>query len=126
MRKARHLTALALVLLALALAGRGATPAAGALSLRPLPDATTRVLLRDADRAARPRAARVPGTISLSVERKLAGASPSTRTRWWRSPGGPGQAALPLGEFIAKAIAPALARATCSSSTSAAPAPRTR
>jgi pimeloyl-ACP methyl ester carboxylesterase len=49
----------------------------------------------------------VPGTISLSVERRLAGAVPS-RTAVLALAGGPGQAALPLAEFIAQAIAPAL------------------
>jgi pimeloyl-ACP methyl ester carboxylesterase len=49
----------------------------------------------------------VPGTIQLSVERKLAGATPS-RVALVALAGGPGQAALPLSEFIAKAIAPAL------------------
>ncbi len=49
----------------------------------------------------------VPGTISLGVERKLAGAAPS-RDAVLALAGGPGQEALPLGEFIAQAIAPAL------------------
>lgn len=53
------------------------------------------------------RAGTVGGTISLSVERKLAGANPS-RTAVVALAGGPGQAALPLAEFIAQAIAPAL------------------
>ena len=53
------------------------------------------------------RSAAVPGTIALSVERKLAGPSPS-RDAVVALAGGPGQAALPLAEFIAKAIAPAL------------------
>ncbi|MCW3019047.1 MAG: alpha/beta hydrolase [Solirubrobacterales bacterium] len=53
------------------------------------------------------RSGAVPGTISLSVERKLAGAAPS-RDAVVALAGGPGQAALPLGEFIAQAIAPAL------------------
>jgi pimeloyl-ACP methyl ester carboxylesterase len=48
------------------------------------------------------------GAISLSVERKLAGANPS-RDAVLALAGGPGQAALPLASFIAKAIAPALA-----------------
>jgi pimeloyl-ACP methyl ester carboxylesterase len=48
-----------------------------------------------------------PGTLSLSLERKQAGAVPS-KTAVVALAGGPGQAALPLGEFIAKAIAPAL------------------
>jgi pimeloyl-ACP methyl ester carboxylesterase len=49
----------------------------------------------------------VPGTISLSIERRLAGATPS-RDAVVALAGGPGQAALPLSEFIAQAIAPAL------------------
>jgi pimeloyl-ACP methyl ester carboxylesterase len=53
------------------------------------------------------RAGSVPGTISLSVERRRAGAAPS-RDAVVALAGGPGQAALPLGEFIAEAIAPAL------------------
>jgi pimeloyl-ACP methyl ester carboxylesterase len=53
------------------------------------------------------RSGAVAGTISLSVERKLAGASPS-RDAVVALAGGPGQAALPLSEFIAQAIAPAL------------------
>lgn len=53
------------------------------------------------------RAGAAPGTITLSVERKLAGAAPS-RDAVVALAGGPGQAALPLAEFIAQAIAPAL------------------
>ncbi len=53
------------------------------------------------------RSGQVPGTVSLKVERKLAGLSPSTSAVVALA-GGPGQAALGLGEFIAKAIAPAL------------------
>jgi pimeloyl-ACP methyl ester carboxylesterase len=49
----------------------------------------------------------VAGAISLSVERRLAGASPS-HDAVVALAGGPGQAALPLAEFIAEAIAPAL------------------
>jgi len=47
------------------------------------------------------------GAISLSLERKQAGAVQS-KTAVLALAGGPGQAALPLGEFIAKALAPAL------------------
>ena len=47
------------------------------------------------------------GTLSLSLERKQAGAAQS-KTAVLALAGGPGQAALPLGEFIAKALAPAL------------------
>ncbi len=53
------------------------------------------------------RAGAVPGTISLSIERRLAGAAPS-RSAVVALAGGPGQAALPLAEFIAQAIAPAI------------------
>jgi len=53
------------------------------------------------------RSGRLGGTISLSVERKMAGATPS-RDAVVALAGGPGQAALPLASFIATAIAPAL------------------
>ncbi len=53
------------------------------------------------------RAGQVPGTVGLKVERKLAGFSPS-RNAVVALAGGPGQSALGLGEFIAKAISPAL------------------
>jgi pimeloyl-ACP methyl ester carboxylesterase len=50
---------------------------------------------------------RLPGSISLTVERKTAGATPS-QSAVVALAGGPGQAVLPLGEYIARAIAPAL------------------
>jgi pimeloyl-ACP methyl ester carboxylesterase len=53
------------------------------------------------------RAGLTSGTISLGVELKQAGPAPS-KTAVLALAGGPGQAALPLGEFIAKAMAPAL------------------
>ncbi len=53
------------------------------------------------------RAGGVPGTIHLSVERRSAG-SGQGNVAVLALAGGPGQAALPLGEFVAKAIAPAL------------------
>ena len=53
------------------------------------------------------RGGRVPGTITLSVERKAAAAAPA-RSALVPLAGGPGQATLPLAAFIAKAIAPAL------------------
>jgi pimeloyl-ACP methyl ester carboxylesterase len=53
------------------------------------------------------RRGQVPGTISLSVESKPA--SPiQSKAAVLALAGGPGQAALGLGEFIAKALAPAL------------------
>jgi pimeloyl-ACP methyl ester carboxylesterase len=51
----------------------------------------------------------MPGTISLSVERRAAGAGQS-QDAVVALAGGPGQATLPLGEFIAQALAPALQR----------------
>ncbi|HEY2283220.1 MAG TPA: alpha/beta fold hydrolase [Solirubrobacteraceae bacterium] len=53
------------------------------------------------------RAGQVPGTVALKLERKLAGLSPS-RNAVIALAGGPGQSALGLGAFIAKAISPAL------------------
>src|SRR5271165_4421746 len=49
----------------------------------------------------------LPGTIPLSVERKVSGAQPSS-VAVLALAGGPGQATLPLAEFIAQAIAPGL------------------
>ncbi len=49
----------------------------------------------------------VPGTLALSVERRLAGSTPS-KDAVVALAGGPGQAALPLAEYIPKAIASAL------------------
>ena len=53
------------------------------------------------------RSGQVPGTVGLKLERKLAGFNPS-KNAVVALAGGPGQSALGLGEFIAKAIAPAL------------------
>ncbi len=53
------------------------------------------------------RGGQTAGTISLKVELKPAGFSPS-RDAVVALAGGPGQAALGLGEFVAKAISPAL------------------
>ncbi len=50
----------------------------------------------------------VSGTVSLSIERKLAGAAPSPDAVVAIA-GGPGQAILPLAQFVGEAIAPALA-----------------
>ncbi len=54
------------------------------------------------------RSGTLPGTITLSVERRTAAAAPSG-TAVLALAGGPGQATLPLAGFIAEAIAPALA-----------------
>lgn len=53
------------------------------------------------------RSGAVGGAISLSLELKPAGPTPS-HSAVIALAGGPGQAALPLGEFAAKALAPAL------------------
>jgi pimeloyl-ACP methyl ester carboxylesterase len=53
------------------------------------------------------RSGQVPGTVGLKLERKLAGFTPS-RNAVVALAGGPGQSALGLGEFITKAISPAL------------------
>ncbi|MDQ6811820.1 MAG: alpha/beta hydrolase, partial [Actinomycetota bacterium] len=53
------------------------------------------------------RSGRVPGVISLSVQRKAAAAGPS-QSAVLALAGGPGQAMLPLGEFVARELAPAL------------------
>jgi hypothetical protein len=57
------------------------------------------------------RSGHVPGTISLSVQRRAAGFRQSSSALVALA-GGPGQPTLPLSEFIARAIAPAL---SCSS-----------
>jgi len=54
------------------------------------------------------RSGALPGTISLGIGRRLAGAAPS-RDAVVALAGGPGQAVLPLAPFIAEAISPALA-----------------
>ncbi|HEY2142693.1 MAG TPA: alpha/beta fold hydrolase [Solirubrobacteraceae bacterium] len=91
-------------LLAAALASAGA-PAASALAFTTCANGTafscTQVPV-PLDRLGQ-----VPGTIGLSVERKTAGASQSASAVVVLA-GGPGQAALGLGDFVAKAIAPAL------------------
>jgi pimeloyl-ACP methyl ester carboxylesterase len=90
----------------IALAGLpAASQAAPGLSFTPCPvahalECTTLAVPLD-------RSGALPGTVPLSVERKLAGTSPS-RDAVVALAGGPGQATLPLGEFIAQAIAPAL------------------
>ena len=53
------------------------------------------------------RSGAVPGTLSLSVARRMAGSAPSN-VAVVALAGGPGQAALPLAEYIPQAIAPAL------------------
>jgi pimeloyl-ACP methyl ester carboxylesterase len=105
MRRRALTQALAALLPVALLAGWTSSSAASSLSFIPCASATAfqcASLAVPLDRAGA-----VPGTISLSIERKLAGATPS-RDALLALAGGPGQAALPLSSFIAQAIAPAL------------------
>jgi pimeloyl-ACP methyl ester carboxylesterase len=97
-----------LLLVAMSLAGSLAAlaPTAGALTFAPCSssatfECTTVPVPLD-------RGGGLPGEIALSLERKPA-SLPSSQSAVVALAGGPGQAALPLGEFIAKALAPALA-----------------
>ena len=83
-----------------------AAPAAGAVSFTPC----TQEAGFSCANVAVPldRSGSTPGTISLSVERRLAGSAQS-QSAVIALAGGPGQAALPLAGQFARAIAPALA-----------------
>ena len=100
---------LALAVTVLSLGGLAGCPsgalAAGSLAFLPCPrsqEFSCSTLPVPLDRSGT-----IPGTISLDVERRLAGGAPS-RDAVVALAGGPGQAAIPLAEFIAQAIAPAL------------------
>jgi pimeloyl-ACP methyl ester carboxylesterase len=102
-RRARQL-ALASLPLAFTLAGTW-TQLAGAVEFTPCPEhfgfsCATVVVPLD-------RSGVVPGTISLKLQRKQAGVNP-TRSALIALSGGPGQAAIPSVEEIAKSMAPAL------------------
>jgi pimeloyl-ACP methyl ester carboxylesterase len=99
---------LAATLLSVALAALGA-PAAGAVPFTPCTDSVASSAGFTCATVPVPldRSGALPGNISLSVERRLAGAAPS-RDAVVALAGGPGQAAVPLAPFIAQAIAPAL------------------
>ena len=91
---------------ALVMAALAAQPAAAAsMTFTPCPESSTFSC------ASLPvpltRSGAVSGSISLSIRRKLAGPHPASSAVVGLA-GGPGQAALPLSEFIAEAIAPAL------------------
>jgi pimeloyl-ACP methyl ester carboxylesterase len=96
---------LAASLLAGLLASASVAPADAALSFGPCPSepgfscAAVPVPLD--------RSGKAPGTISLTLERKAAGAAQS-QSAVLALAGGPGQAAEPIGEQLATAIAPAL------------------
>ena len=101
-----RLRALATLLAALALGLLGASASdASTLGFIPCPHSTEyscASLSVPLDRSGA-----VAGSLALSVERRLAGATPS-RDAVLALAGGPGQAVLPLAEYIPKAIAPAL------------------
>lgn len=82
-------------------------PAAGALTFVPCASSSASAFSCTTVPVPLSRTGLAPGSLSLSLERKQASAVPS-KTAVIALAGGPGQAALPLGEFIAKALAPAL------------------
>jgi pimeloyl-ACP methyl ester carboxylesterase len=93
-------------LLSIALAATQATPAQ-ALTFTPCSTSTAAGLTCATLSVPLARNGAAPGTVGLSVERLQAGAAPS-RTAVIGLAGGPGQAALPLAQGMAKEIAPAL------------------
>jgi pimeloyl-ACP methyl ester carboxylesterase len=104
-RRVQRQSLVVVPLLALVLAGRAPSPAAATLSFTPCPNAagfSCASLGVPLDRSGV-----VTGTISLSVERKLAGRTPSS-TALVALAGGPGQAALPFASYTARTMAAAL------------------
>jgi pimeloyl-ACP methyl ester carboxylesterase len=104
--RARTLALAALAPAAL-LAGSTSSSAASSLSFIACPEAGGSGFECSALQVPLERSGAVPGTLTLTVERKLAGKAPS-QDAVVALAGGPGQAALPLSPFIATAIAPAL------------------
>jgi len=98
--------ALSTPLLSIAVAATQATPAQ-ALTFAPCSTSTAAGFTCATLTVPLARNGGAPGTVGLSVERLQAGAVP-TRTAVIGLAGGPGQAALPLAEGIAKEMAPAL------------------
>jgi pimeloyl-ACP methyl ester carboxylesterase len=98
-------TTFAAALIACLLASIGATPAGAALPYTPCANQTgfsCTSLAVPLDRTGK-----TPGTIALAIERKAAGPT-QTQSAVIALAGGPGQAADPLAEQLATAIAPAL------------------
>jgi pimeloyl-ACP methyl ester carboxylesterase len=88
------------------LAGTAVTPADATLPFAPcanVPGFSCTTVTVPLDRTGK-----VPGTVALAVERKSSGATQS-ESAVLALAGGPGQSANPLGEDLARAIAPALA-----------------
>jgi pimeloyl-ACP methyl ester carboxylesterase len=106
MRRRTLTSTLAVTLLAGVLAGAAASPAGAALTFTPcanVPGFSCAPLTVPLDRSGK-----TPGTITLTVERKSASAA-GGQSAVIALAGGPGQAADPLGEDLARTIAPALA-----------------
>jgi pimeloyl-ACP methyl ester carboxylesterase len=102
----RSLKTMLAVLLALgALAAAGAASASAALTYSPCPENAS--FSCAAISVPLDRSGKAPGTIALTIERKAAGAT-QTPSAVIALAGGPGQAADPLAEQLATAIAPAL------------------
>jgi pimeloyl-ACP methyl ester carboxylesterase len=103
----RTLTSLfAAALLVCAFVAADAAPAGAALTFTPCPDAagfSCAPLTVPLDRSGK-----TPGTISLTIERKAAATATPATSAVVALAGGPGQAADPLAEQLASAIAPAL------------------
>jgi pimeloyl-ACP methyl ester carboxylesterase len=96
---------LAVTLLLGALAAIGASPAGAALAFAPcqnVPGFSCAPLTVPVDRSGK-----TPGTIALTIQRKSASVA-GGQSAVIALAGGPGQAADPLGEDLARAIAPAL------------------
>ena len=85
-------------------------PAAGALTFVPCAGSSAPAFSCTTLPVPLSRTGLAPGTLSLSLERLDSNPTHPTpsKTAVLALAGGPGQAALPLGEFIAKALAPAL------------------
>ncbi len=108
MRRRAPIPALTVLLAACALASWPASSQASPLAFVPCPSTAAfscSTLAVPLDRGGGTPG--LPGTVPLSVERKLSGAAPS-RTALIALTGGPGQATLPLAEAIAATVAPAL------------------
>ncbi|MHB8241234.1 MAG: alpha/beta fold hydrolase [Solirubrobacteraceae bacterium] len=106
MRRRAHTPALAVLLPVLLLVSLPASSSASSLGFGPCATGTEfscTTLAVPLDRTGK-----TPGTVTLSVERRLAGAAARSRNAVVALAGGPGQAATPLAEFIAQAISPAL------------------
>ncbi|MFZ2114230.1 MAG: alpha/beta fold hydrolase [Solirubrobacteraceae bacterium] len=98
--------ALSAPLLSIAIAATQSTPAQ-ALTFAPCSTSTAAGFTCTTLTVPLARNGSTPGTVSLSIERLQAGAVP-THTAVIGLAGGPGQAALPLAEGMAKEMAPAL------------------